>query len=66
MNLSKSKVMTNIDDDRDIKISDIVIERLDSYMVYQYVGHKLKLGLTMKRQIWNVDLVSTQVFDMFL
>ena len=42
MNLSKTKVMTNIDDDRDIKISDTVIERVDSYV---YLGHKLKLGL---------------------
>jgi hypothetical protein len=42
MNLSKTKVMTNIDDDRDIKIGDTVIERVDSYV---YLGHKLKLGL---------------------
>ena len=32
MNLSKTKVMTNIDDDRDIKIGDTVIERVDSYV----------------------------------
>ena len=42
MNLSKTKVMTNTDDDRDIKIGDTVIERVDSYV---YLGHKLKLGL---------------------
>jgi hypothetical protein len=42
MNLSKTKIMTNIDDDRDIKIGDTVIERVDSYV---YLGHKLKLGL---------------------
>ena len=42
MNLSKTKVMTNIDDDRDIKIGDTIIERVDSYV---YLGHKLKLGL---------------------
>ena len=34
--------MTNIDDDRDIKIGDTIIERVDSYV---YLGHKLKLGL---------------------
>ena len=42
MNLSKTKIMTNIDDDRDIKIGDTVIERVDSYV---YLGLKLKLGL---------------------
>ena len=42
MNLSKTKVMTNIGDDREIKIGDTVIERVDSYV---YLGHKLKLGL---------------------
>ena len=42
MNLSKTKIMTNIDDDRDIKIGDTVIERVDHYV---YLGHKLKLGL---------------------
>ena len=42
MNLSKTKIMTNIDDDRDIKIGDTVIERVDNYI---YLGHKLKLGL---------------------
>ena len=42
MNLSKTKIMTNIDDDREIKIGDTVIERVDSYV---YLGHKLKLGL---------------------
>ena len=41
MNLSKTKVMTNIDDDREIKIGDTVIERVDTYV---YLGHKLKLG----------------------
>src|SRR6202012_1936086 len=42
MNLSKTKVMTNIDDDAVIKVGDDVIERVDSYI---YLGHKLKLGL---------------------
>ena len=42
MNLSKTKIMINIDDDRDIKIGDTIIERVDSYV---YLGHKLKLGL---------------------
>src|ERR1700761_4130181 len=42
MNLSKTKIMTNIDDDRDTKIGDTIIERVDSYV---YLGHKLKLGL---------------------
>src|ERR1700743_2572209 len=42
MNLSKTKVMTNIADDREIKIGDTTIERVDSYM---YLGYKLKLGL---------------------
>ena len=42
MNLSKMKIMTNIDDDRDIKIGDTIIERVDSDV---YLGHKLKLGL---------------------
>ena len=42
MNISKTRVMTNIDDERDIKISDTVFERVDSYV---YLGHKLKLGL---------------------
>lgn len=42
MNLSKTKYMTNINDDRDIKIGDTVIERVDSYV---YLGHKLQLGL---------------------
>ena len=32
MNLSKTKIMTNIEDDRDIKIGDTVIERVDSYV----------------------------------
>src|ERR1700744_2591076 len=39
MNLSKTKVMTNIDDDAVIKVGDDVIERVDSYI---YLGHKLK------------------------
>jgi len=30
MNPSKTKIMTNIEDDRDIKIGDTVIERVDS------------------------------------
>src|SRR6202012_779890 len=44
MNLSKTKVMTNIDDDAVIKVEDDVIKRvdIDSYI---YLGHKLKLGL---------------------
>jgi len=42
MNLTKTKIMTNIDDDREITIGDTVIERVDSYV---YLGHKLKLGL---------------------
>lgn len=42
MNLSKTKIMTNIDDDSEIKIGDTVIERVDSCV---YLGHKLKLGL---------------------
>src|SRR6201996_1842282 len=42
MSLSKTKIMTNIDDDRDIKIGDTIIERVDCYV---YLGHKLKLGL---------------------
>src|ERR1700742_812031 len=42
MNLSKTKVMANIDDDAVIKVGDDVIERVDSYI---YFGHKLKLGL---------------------
>src|SRR6202012_467856 len=42
MNLSKTKVMTNIDDDAVIKVGDDVIERVDSYI---YLGHKLKLCL---------------------
>src|ERR1700761_3580759 len=42
MNLSNTKIMTNIDDDRDIKIGDTVIERVDNYI---YLGHKLKLSL---------------------
>ena len=32
MNLSKTKVMTNIDDDAVIKVGDDVIERVDSYI----------------------------------
>ena len=31
MNLSKTKIMINIDDDRDIKIGDTIIEIVDSY-----------------------------------
>lgn len=31
-NLSKTKLMTNIDDDNDIKIGDTVIVRVDSYV----------------------------------
>ena len=42
MNLSKTKIMINIDDDRDIKIGDTIIQRFDSYV---YLGHKLKVGL---------------------
>ena len=42
LKMNLSKIMTNIDDDRDIKIGDTVIERVDSYV---YLGHKLKLGL---------------------
>ena len=42
MNLSKTKIMTNIADNREMKIGDTVIERVDSYV---YLGHKLKLGL---------------------
>ena len=42
LNLSKTKIMTNIDDDRDVKIGDTVIERVENYV---YLGHKLKLGL---------------------
>lgn len=42
MNLTKIKIMTNIDDDTVIKVGDNVIERVDRYV---YLGHKLKLGL---------------------
>ena len=42
MNLTKTKFMTNITDDREITIGDTVIERVDSYV---YLGHKLKLGI---------------------
>ena len=42
MNLSKTKIMTNIEDDREMKIGDTVVEKVDSYV---YLGHKLKLGL---------------------
>lgn len=42
MNLSKTKVMTNIDDDTVIKVGHDGIERVDNYI---YLGHKLKLGL---------------------
>ena len=37
INLSKTKVMTNIDDDAVTKVGD-VIERVDSNI---YIGHKL-------------------------
>ena len=36
MNLSKTKVMSNIDDDTEIKVGDEVIERVDNYV---YFGH---------------------------
>ena len=42
MNLSKTKIMTNIADNREMKIGDTVIERVDHYV---YLGHKLKSGL---------------------
>ena len=45
MNLSKTKIMTNIDDDREMKIGDTIIERVDRQRVDVYLGHKLKLGL---------------------
>ena len=41
MNLSKTKIMTNIDD-RNIKIGNTIIERADSYVCF---GHKLKVCL---------------------
>lgn len=34
--------MTDIDDDRDNRISDTVIDLFDNYV---YLGHKLKLSL---------------------
>ncbi len=42
MILSNKKLMTNIDDDTVIKVGDEVIERVDGY---EYLCHKLKLGL---------------------
>lgn len=40
--LSKTKVKTNINDDRDIKIGYTVIGFVESYV---YLCHKLKLGI---------------------
>src|ERR1700744_6356930 len=42
MNLSKTKIMTNIEEQREIKIGDNVIEVVESYI---YLGHCMKLGL---------------------
>ena len=42
INLTKTKIMTDLDDDKDIKIGDAAIEKVESYI---YLGHKLKLGL---------------------
>jgi len=42
MNMSKTKVMTNIDGASPIKIEDGEIEIVDSY---KYLGHDMKLGL---------------------
>lgn len=42
MNLLKTKVFTNIDDDKGIKIADIVIAWVDSCA---YLAYKLKFGL---------------------
>jgi endonuclease/exonuclease/phosphatase family metal-dependent hydrolase len=42
MNLSKTKIMTNIEDDTIIKIGNEVIEVVENY---KYLGHNLKLGL---------------------
>ena len=42
MNLSKTKIMTNIDDDTIIKIGNDEIKIVENYV---YLGHNLKLGL---------------------
>src|SRR6201996_9203477 len=42
MNLSKTKVMTNIEEQSEIEIGDKVIKVVESYI---YLGHCIKLGL---------------------
>ena len=42
MNLSKTKIMTNIEEQSEIKIGDRVIGVVESYI---YLGHCIKLGL---------------------
>lgn len=56
MNLSKTKVITNINEDKVNKIGNTIIERVDRYV---YLDNKLKLGLdwTTKLQKTSVELV---------
>lgn len=42
MNTSKTKIMTNIDTDKVIRIDNDIIEFVDNY---KYLGHNLKLGI---------------------
>src|ERR1700748_1305792 len=62
MKLSKMKIMTNIDDDRDIKIGDTIIERVDSY-VHLGLGWAAfgKLRLIFKSKMNNS--LKRKVFD---